>query len=393
MIATPDQNLPDALHHIELPDKEVWLLGAAHVSAQSVLDVRSSVEALKPDAICVELCEARHRAMVQGDAWKQTNIVRVVKEGKSLFLIAQLIMSSFYRKIGKQLDVQPGAEMSEGVSLAEDTGAALVLADRNVEITLKRVWRGLSLWSKLKTASLLLANVFFTPEVDKEDIEALKHKDQLENALEALADTFPGVRERLIDERDAYLAQKIRTAPGKRVFAVVGAGHVPGIERLIHEDRSLAPLEIIPPGSRLTPFIKWAIPLAIVALIIAGFVKGGADLSLEFVYIWILVNGTLAALGTAIALAHPLTILSAFLAAPLTSLNPMLAAGWVAGLVQAKMRQPMVADFEDLPNAIVSVRGFWANPVTKILLVVVFANLGSTLGTFISGGWIASRIL
>jgi pheromone shutdown-related protein TraB len=211
--------------------------------------------------------------------------------------------------------------------------------------------------------------------------------------LGLLAREFPGVKGTLIDERDIYLSQKIRNAEGQTIVAVLGAGHVPGILKAIGEDIPLGPLEQQPTPSFWPQVLKWGIPAAIVGLIAYGFFKDGAQHSLESMTIWVLVNGTFSALGALIALAHPLTILTAFVAAPLTSLNPMIAAGWVSGLVQAIIKKPTVEDLENLPEAITTVKGFWTNPVSRILLVVVLSNLGSTLGTIIGGGWIAGRSL
>jgi pheromone shutdown-related protein TraB len=387
-----DFTLPASVHHLTIDGKNIYLVGTAHVSKKSVEDVSDTIETVNPDAICVELCAARHKAIVQRDNWKQMNIFKIIKEKKAVFLLAQLIMSSFYRRIGEQLGVQPGAEMVEGIKQAEKTGAELVLADRDIEITLKRVWRNLNFFNKLKMASHILATLFVGEKIDESLIEKIKEQDQLETILETFSKSFPEVKKRLIDERDIYLAQKIRSAPGTTIVAVVGAGHVPGIQQHIHKNEPIAPLVEVPPKSIIPAILKWAIPALILTLLVAGFFKGGRQHSMESIYIWILVNGILSAVGAAIALAHPLTILATFIAAPITSLNPTIAAGWVSGLVQTWVKKPTVSDLEDLPNAISSVKGFWMNPVSKILLVVVLANLGSSLGTFISGSWIAARL-
>ena len=387
-----EPGLPAAVHHVTVDGKEIYLVGTAHVSKESVADVRTTIDLVEPDAVAVELCPARHAAMTRKDDWKKMDIFKVIKEGKAVFLLVQLIMSSFYRKLGEQLGVQPGAEMMEGVKLAGERNLELVLADRDVQVTLKRVWGYLSLWNKMKMMTELLAGIFVSEDIDEKMIEDIKKQDQLENIMGAFAESFPGVKERLIDERDIYLAQKIRSARGKRVVAVVGAGHVPGILKMIRQENDLAPLMELPPKGRMGQILKWGIPLAIVALFVIGFFRGGASTSIEAIWIWVLVNGLLSGAGAAIALAHPLTIAATFVGAPLTSLNPMIAAGWVAGLVQAWVKRPTVADLEDLPNAVCSVKGFWMNPVSRILLVVVLANVGSSLGTFISGSWIAVRV-
>lgn len=385
-------SLPANIKHIQLKGKDYYLLGTAHVSKESVQDVSKAIQLLNPDSVCVELCPARHQAMTQQDAWKKMDIIRVVKEKKSLFLLAQLIMTSFYRKIGEKLGVQPGAEMLEAVNMAEKYKAHLVLADRDVEITLKRVWGYLNFWNKLKMIFQLMLSLFVQENVDEDMIEDLKNKDQLESLLENFASSFPEIKKRLIDERDMYLAYKIQNAPGNNVLAVAGAGHISGIKAHLGEDIDVKPILQVPPKSVLPKILKWLIPLLIVFLLIYGFFQGGAQHSLESIYIWILVNGILSSLAVALAFAHPLTIAATFVGAPLTSLNPMVAAGWVAGLVQAWVKKPTVADLEELPKAISSVRGFWRNPLSRILLVVVMANIGSSLGTFISGSWIAVRI-
>ncbi|MCP4714736.1 MAG: TraB family protein, partial [Deltaproteobacteria bacterium] len=238
----------------------------------------------------------------------------------------------------------------------------------------------------------LLAGLLVSEKIDEDLVENMKKQDQLETIMETFAKAFPEVKKRLIDERDIFLARKIRQAPGKTVVAIVGAGHVPGIIKNIDIDTPLEPLMQVPPKSLVPHVLKWGIPAVIAFLMVLGFFKGGAQYGMESIYIWVLVNGALAGIGAALALAHPLTIVASFIGAPLTSLNPMIAAGWVAGLVQAWVKKPTVSDFEDLPNAITTVRGFWSNPVSKILLVVALANLGSSLGTFISGSWIAARM-
>jgi len=387
-----DTVLPQSVTNITLDGKEIFLVATAHVSKQSVEDVRETIETVKPDCVCVELCQARYETMVKKDTWKKMNIFKIIKEKKSVVLLAQLIMSSFYRRLGEKLGVQPGEEMLEAIEQADKNGASLVLADRDIQITLKRLWRSLGFWTKMKMFSSLLYDVIVEEEkIDEEMIEKIKKTDQLETMMASFTKTFPQIKSCLIDERDIYLSQKIRQAKGSKIVAVVGAGHVVGIAEQIKEEQSLVQLMEIPPKSIIPTILKWVIPAAIVILLVVGFIKGGAAHSVESIYIWILVNGICSAIGAAIALAHPLTVIAAFLAAPLTSLNPFLAAGWVAGLVQAFVRRPQVADFEDLPEAIASVKGFWSNPVTKILLVVVLANIGSTLGTIVAGSWIGSR--
>jgi pheromone shutdown-related protein TraB len=386
-------SLPETVKQTSVNGKEIYLVGTAHVSKQSIEDVRRAIQIIQPDTVSVELCESRYRNIIDREQWKKTNIVKVIREGKAMLLLASLIMTSFQKRIGEQLGVTPGAEMVEAINQAKEHGAKLVLSDRDIQVTLKRTWGKLGFVQKMKMLSQLLASLFVTDEIDEKMIEELKNENQLTDVLELMANEFPLVKGTLIDERDTYLAQQIRTAEGEKIVAVVGAGHVPGILQEIKSEKSLDPLVEIPTPTIWPQLLKWGIPIVIIGLFAYGFFSGGTEHSLQSVYIWVLINGLLSALGATIALGHPLTILSAFLAAPLTSLNPMIAAGWVSGLVQAFVRKPTVKDLEELPEAITSVKGFWRNPVSRILLVVALSNLGSMLGTFISGSWIAARTI
>ncbi len=385
--------LPASVTTISLQQRTIYLVGTAHVSQQSVDDVRRTVEAVQPDTICVELCPARYQSLSDPEAWRRMDIYRVIRQGKAAFLLMQLVLQAMYRRIGDRIGVQPGAEMLAAIDLAQSQGAHLVLADRDVQTTLKRVWGGMGWWTKMRFFGHLVLSIFNDEEVDVAAVEGLKEVDALTAAMAELAEGFPAIKVRLVDERDRYLAEKIRQAPGERIVAVVGAGHVPGIMASIGSPQDLAPLEEVPPPAPWNRALAWAIPLLLVALVAFGFFRGGTAVTGEAVLIWFGVHGLLSALGAALAWGHPLAVLAALVASPFTSLNPMIAAGWVAGLVQAWVHKPTVADLESLPVSILTVRGFWTNPVSRILLVVVFANLGSSLGTFISGGWIFAKVL
>ncbi len=387
---TDNTPLPSRVTHVQVEDKDVYLVGTAHISKESVEDVRTTVEQVHPDAICVELCKARYQTMTQADNWRKMDIFKVIRQKKAVFLLAQLILSSFYRRLGQKLGVQPGAEMLEGIHLAEQTGSTLVLADRDIDVTLKRVWGYLGFWRKLMLATEILTSLLLTEKIDADMIEQLKKQDQLEAIMAEFARHFPEIKRRLIDERDTYLAQKIRTAPGKTVVAVIGAGHVEGIRSQIRQDHSLEELTELPPKSIWPKVFAWSIPLLIVALLARGFMKD-TDKGAENIYIWVLVTGGFAALGTALAFAHPLTIVSAFFAAPFTLLHPGIGVGWVTGLVQAFLKRPTVSDLEDLPEAIGSVKGFWTNPVTRILLIIFLSSIGAIVGAAVATPWIAAR--
>jgi len=372
------------LTRLKFNQKEFILIGTAHVSKESVRLVQSVIAEEKPDTVCVELCQSRFQAIQQKDRWQDTDIVKVIKEKKSFLLLSNLLLVSFQKRIAKQFDVKPGEEMIAAINAAETTGAQIHLADRDIRTTLSRTWRVMGFWSKIKLVFQLTLSLGQLDEIKEEDIEKMKQQDVLETLLAEVGKTLPALKSILIDERDQYLAEKIRTAPGDRIVAVVGAGHIPGIQKYWDSEIDTRALEQLPPKGRSIGILKWLIPSAIVALFIAGFFYGGKEAGTDMIAWWILANGLLAGLGAIIALAHPATIISSIVAAPLTSLNPMIAAGWVSGLVEAFSRKPKVKDLERLPEDILSVRGFWKNNVTRILLVVVFTNLGSSLGTFIA---------
>ena len=330
--------------------------------------------------------------MLAKDQWKNMDIFKVIREGKSFLLFANLIMTAFQKRLGSRLGVKPGSEMFEAANVAEKLNSELVLADRDVKITLQRTWRGMPFWGKMKVLGQLLASLFIREEISKEEIEKLKESDALSEAVKMLAEQSPEMKRILIDERDQYMAEKIRQSMGKLIVAVVGAGHVKGLTAELENKHNLAELESVPPTGKAVAWLKWGIPALIIALIVYGFFTVDTDVSIEMIQRWFLINGTLSALGTAAAFGHPITIAAAFVAAPFTSLNPTIAAGWVAGLVEALLRKPQVRDFENLADDITHLRGFWQNNITRILLVVIFANLGSAIGTFAGGFAIATLL-
>ena len=372
------------IHRLYFEDKEIILLGTAHVSKESVELVSSVIEEEKPDTVCVELCQSRYQSILQNDRWREMNIVKVIKEKKSFLLLSNLLLASFQKRIAKKLDVKPGEEMIKAVEAGKAVGAGIHLADRDIRITLSRTWRIMGLWDKLKLLFQLLLSVGEVDNINEKEIEKMKQEDVLQTLLSEVGKSFPLLSQILIDERDRYLAHKIRTAPGKKIVAVVGAGHLSGIKKYWNVDIDIKRLEKIPSKRMASTFFKWFFPLSVLLLFILGFFYGGHNAGAHMITWWIIANGLMAGIGAIIALAHPLTILSSVLAAPLTSLNPMIAAGWVSGLVEAFVRKPKVKDFENLTTDMLSIRGFWKNKVTRILLVVLFTNLGSTLGTMLA---------
>jgi len=378
------KNNQDPIHRLTFEDKEIVLIGTAHVSQHSVDLVKEVIESEKPDTVCVELCPSRFQNLSQQDSWQEMDIIKVIKEKKSFLLLSNLILAAFQKRIASKLDVRPGQEMIQAIESAQAAGAQLHLADRDVRVTLARTWSQMGWWTRLKLISQLILSFGDMDEIDSEDVEKMKQQDVLETILSEVGRSMPTLRHALIDERDQYLAAKIRTAPGKKIVAAVGAGHVPGILSNWNQPIDLLPLDTMPPKGRLGEVIKWLIPTLIAALLVYGFYMGGSKVGTGMLAWWIGANAVLAGAGALLALAHPLTILSSAMAAPLTSLNPLIAAGWVSGLVEAFSRKPKVRDFEHLQTDILSLKGFWRNKITRILLVVVFTNLGSSLGTFVA---------
>ncbi len=381
------------VHRLETGGRKIQLIGTAHVSRESADLVESVIRREKPDTVCIELCASRYQALQQKDRWRDMDIVKVIRGKKAFLLLLNLLLASFQKRIAEQLGITPGQEMITAIRTAETEGSEISLADRDIRVTLSRTWRLMGFWEKMKLIFALMLSIGKTEEITEEDIERMKQEDILETLLAEIGKSHPALRSILIDERDRYLTAKIRSAPGERIVAVVGAGHVPGIKKYLETDIDVEALEQIPPGGTLSKMLKWGIPAVIVCLIVLGFFLGGSQTGKEMLSWWILANSILAGLGAVLAAAHPLTILSAILAAPLTSLNPMIAAGWVAGLVEAFIRKPKVRDFEDLPQAITTMKGFWSNKVTRILLVVVFTNLGSVLGTIVGGTYIMKAMI
>ena len=374
----------DNTHRLTFEDREITLIGTAHISRESADLVEHVIEQEKPDTVCVELCQSRYQSITEKNRWQNTNLIKVIREKKAFLLLLNLMLASFQKKIGKKLGIKPGEEIIRAIRAAESTGAGIHLVDRDIRITLSRTWRLMGLWTKMKLLVQFILSAGELDSINEEDIEKMKRKDVLETLLSEIGESLPAIKSILIDERDQYLAHEIRTAPGKRIVAVVGAGHVPGIQMCWEKSIDMEALNRMPPKSRVSGLLKWGIPALIVGLIIVGFFTAGATAGTHMIKWWILANATLAGLGAAVALGHPLTVLSAVIASPLTSLNPMIAAGWVAGLVEAFLGKPKVKDFENLPEDISSLKGFWKNKITRILMVVIFTNLGSSLGTFVA---------
>lgn len=366
---------------INCKGKEITIVGTAHVSKDSVTLVKQTIDDIQPDTVCVELDDERYANLQNPQKWEKTSLFQVIKEKKVGLLLANIVLSSYQKRVAKKLGTTPGKEMLQGIQSATEHRCNLVLADRNIQTTFLRIWRKLSFWEKCKLfASLLLDD----GEADSEiELNALMEKDNLEAALSDVGKDFPKIAEVLIHERDQHLAYKIKTAPGKKIVAVVGAAHVSGIKKELYCQQDMEQITQVPSASIVTKVIAWTIPVAILLLMGYGFFTN-AQTGLYQIKTWILWTGVLAAIFTTMAFGHPLSIITAFVSAPITTLNPFLACGWFVGLVEATVRKPTVHDVNSISEDVFHIKRFFRNRFLRTLGIVVFANIGSSIGTIMA---------
>lgn len=371
-------------------DREIILVGTAHISKESMEEVDKTVRDTLPDCVAVELDEQRYESIKSPEAWKNLDIVKVLKEKRGFIMLANLVLGSFQRRMGADVGVKPGDEMRSALTVSEELGIPVAMVDRPIQTTLRRAWAKNSLWGKLKLLSALFAAAFEKEEISAEQIESLKSSNEMDSMMDELAGYLPTVKEVLIDERDRYLAAHIWNCKGKKVLAVLGAGHLPGVEKFLNgiasgeKNCDTADIEEVPAAGAGAKIAGWIFPVLLIALIAAGFFTGGAKTSFDMLISWVLWNGSLAALGTLLALGHPLAIITGFVGAPLGTLNPFLAVGLFTGLVQAWVRKPKVEDMEHLVDDASSLKGLYKNRIGRVLLVFFLSSLGGSIGNFIA---------
>ena len=373
----------DNIEKITCKNKTIYLVKTAHVSKLSIDDVNQAIDELRPDAICIELDEDRLKTLSEKDTWRNTDIVTIIKEKRVGLLLVNIILSAYQKRLAKKMDTDSGGEMLAGIKKAKDLDIPLVLADRNITITFKRIWQSLGLTEKLKLIYTIVFSLFDDEDISEKELQELKQADMLESALNEVGKSFPNVKRVLVDERDMYLSQKIKNAPGQVIVAIIGAAHSLGIKKYIEQEidtRSLVSLK--KKSGLLSNIIKWSIPLILIGMVIYSLFIN-QEVGLNQIKNWFILNGGLGALGALLVLAHPLTILTAFVTAPFTAINPLLAVGWFAGLVEAYIKKPQVKDFEDLANDASTFKGFMKNRVSHILLVVIMSNLFCSIGSII----------
>ena len=395
-----DKNNEDVIKKIKLNGVSITLLGTAHVSKESVALVEEQILSKEFDCIAVELCPARYENLKNKSWWKNLDIYEVFKKKKASLLLINLALSAYQRRLADKVGVEAGKEMMRAIELATENEIRLEVVDRDITTTLHRLVTKVSFWQKIKIFSGLVVGIFVGEEIDKEQIENLKKGDMLHSVIEEFGDSLPQIKKVLIDERDEFMTgklsmlTKLEKAP-KNILAIIGAGHLVGMVPNFDKPQNQLQMNELtkkPPPNRIGYFIGWGICVLILSMFYVGY-QQSPELGWSLVVTWVLINGGFSALGAALALAHPVSILAAFFAAPLTSLNPTIGAGMVVGLVESYLRKPKVADFERLKDDISSFPMWWKNGVARVLLVFFFANVGSAFGTYVAGASIIKQIL
>jgi pheromone shutdown-related protein TraB len=397
--AAAAEGTPALLRTVIVEGTPISLLGTAHISRSSAEQVAAELDSKSYQAVAIELCPSRFDALNNPERLAELDLMQVVRQGKASMVMANLAMAAYQQRLGEQLDIEPGAEMRMAVDQAKKHDLPVLLIDREIGVTLKRTASNLSWWQRAVLFSGLVTSLVSREQVSEADIEHLKEGDVLETTFAEFAHDRQDLYQPLIAERDRYMAAKLREAaaqhPGRPVLAVVGAGHLDGISRHLGDSddpaATLQVLEQIPAKARWPRLIPWLI----VALVLTGFYIGftrNPELGWQLVRDWVLINGGLSALGALIAAAHPLTILTAFVAAPVTSLNPTVGAGMVTAAAELWLRKPRVGDFSKLRHDTTQLRGWWRNRVSRTLLVFLFSTLGSALGTYLAGFLIYDRL-
>ena len=388
------RDYPSDVQILEIDGREVILVGTAHISRESAELVREVIEKERPDVVCVELDAQRYEALSQKRRFEQLDLKQVIRNRQLAPLIANLLLASYQKKLGAELGVAPGTELLEATRAADELGIPVALCDRDVRVTLRRVWGSLSLWKKSMLLSTLGVSLFERPEIDEAELRRIREQDVLSELMKELGEALPGLMETLIWERDLFIAHKIRAAEGDKVVAVVGAGHVEGIRKTLLEGREvdIESINVVPPVSPIWKAIGWGVPALIVsALVYIGVVKGAAVAG-ENLLFWVLANGIPATLGAALSLAHPVVILSAFPVAPVTSLIPVIGAGYVLAFLQAYLQPPLVSEFDSVSDDVGTLRGWWGSRLLRIFLVFLLTTLGSLIGTWVGGIEIVSNL-
>ncbi|WP_422479875.1 TraB/GumN family protein [Pleomorphochaeta sp. DL1XJH-081] len=393
------ERISDTMQRITCANgKEITLIGTAHVSRDSVDEVSKTIDEIGPDRICVELDTGRYKSKTEPQGWESLDIKTIIKENKGFLMLANMALSSYQKKLGEQMGVSPGDEIMQAASLANERNIPLSFCDREIQVTFKRAWRLSNGWNKIKLISSLLTAVFSKEEISNEEIERLKETNVLQSMLDEMASELPTIKKVLIDERDQYLASNIYMAEGSKIVAVVGAGHAPGLvahmEKLDRKEVSSSVEHItkVPPASKSGKIFSWGIVVALLGIIVAGFIRSGWDQGLEMFLYWFGLNASLTGIAAILSLAHPITIIVSMAAAPITALSPTLGVGMVAGILEATMRKPRVRDFEHVSDDIMRFKGWFTNRIIHALFIFMTTSIFASIGTFIAFPLLISKL-
>ena len=389
MTTAPDTYAAQPIRETEVGGAQVTLLGTAHVSRASAEEVERRLRSGDYDAVAVELDPGRHAALTDPDRWAKTDLFQVLREGKAAMMAASLALGAFQQRLAEQSGIEPGEEMRRAIRVAGELRLPVLLIDRDIGVTLRRVYGGVGFWKRMTLLAGLMGSVVSREEVTPDEIEKLKEGDVLEATFAEFSDKEGDLYAPLIGERDHYMAARLREETAKkpynRVLVVIGAGHLKGLhERLAHPpDTSpadeLRALTTIPKGAPWGQIISWAL----VAFFVVGFALAfirSPEVGWQLVTQWLLLNGGLAALGAIIALAHPLTILGTFLGAPIGTLSPTLGVGMFAAGLELWLRKPQMGDFATLRHDLTETRGWWRNKVARIFLIFFLTSIGGAIG-------------
>ena len=384
----------DDVARVHSGGRDYILVGTAHISRESADMVERVIAAEHPDCVCVELDQRRYEALAQRRQLEALDLRTLIRNRQLLPLLLNLVLASYQRQLGGVLGVAPGTDLLAAVRAAEEHGIPVRLCDRDVRVTLRRAWSSLSLWRKSQLLAVLLQGMLEPPQLSEDDLRAIRQEDMLSRLMRELGDAFPTLKTVLIDERDTYLAEQLRRAPGTRIVAAVGAGHVAGMRAALADERSvdLSALETVPPTSRAARAAGWSIPVVIVLSLLLIGLRHGPEAAGNDIVFWVLATGLPGLIGAVIALAHPLTVLATFCAAPFTALSPLIGVGHVAALVQAYVRPPLVREIQTVTDDVRIPRCWWQNRLLRICLVFLLTTIGTSMGTLVGAAEILRRL-
>lgn len=379
---------------VEVDGREFIIVGTAHISQESADLVRKVIEQEHPDHLCVELDQQRYQTLSEQRKWESLDLKEIIRRKQLGTLLVNLLLATYQKKLGQKLGVMPGAELLEATKVAKELNIPIALCDRDIRITLRRAWHAMSFWEKMKLMFSGMVGVIESPEISEEMLSEMRQSDVLSELMKELGEAMPVLKGVLLDERDTYIAQKTRETEGDKIVAVVGAGHMEGICQALAEKRQqdLREIEKIPPASPVGKIIGWGIPLLILsALAYIGISQGAAAAGENLLY-WFLANSIPSALGAILALGHPLTILAALLSAPLTSLTPVIGAGYVTAFVQVYFQPPVVKELQTVSEDVNQIKKWWQNKLLRTFLVFILTTLGSVIGTYLGAYEIISNL-